>query len=347
MTITIKNRISPFAAIVFACMFLGFGTGVSKTTIRFATLAPANSPWMKVMQELNIELGEKTDGEVSFKFYPNMSMGNESDVIRKMRMGQINAAGFTGFGLGMVASEIRIFELPFLFESTTELNYVMDKAVEDMRKKLLDRGYVLLGWADVGWVYFFSVGKEISEPKDFKDLKPWMWQGDPLAESFYHELGKSPVSLPITDVNLSLQTGLIDAVYCSPIAALALQWFTQLNYVSTIPFTYAIGAVLVDVKTFNKLSQPHQDILLELSTKHLRNLQLQTRIDGDESFQQLLKEGIVPVSSTKLQWDLFKSVGEEVQVNLSDYLYPKATLDSIKTYIHQFRIESQTDTDAE
>ena len=341
-----KHKINVAQFIALICIILLSNSGFSKTTIRFATLAPANSPWMKIMQELNSELIEQTDGEVSFKFYPNMSMGNESDVIRKMRMRQINAAGFTGFGLGKIIPEIRIFELPFLFESIDEVDYVMDKTTDDFRQKLNDKGYVLLGWADVGWVYFFSSGRAIAEPNDFTGMKMWMWEGDPLAEAFYKELGKSPISLPITDVHLSLQTGLINAVYCSPIAALALQWFTKLEYVNTIPFTYAIGAVLVDRKTFNKIDPPYQEILLNLSTKHLSNLQLLTRQNGEESFEQLLKEGIKPILSDESQQDQFRSIGKNVQISLTDELCPKETLDDIKRHIQQFRSE-QSDNNTE
>ncbi len=318
-------------------------TALAKTTIRFATLAPKNSPWMQVMQELNTELKEKSNDELSFKFYPNMSMGSETDVIRKIHLGQIQAAGFTGYGLGSILPEIRILELPYLFQGEDELDFVVEELTDHLNSKLNDKGFVLLGWADVGWVYFFSANKPIVELEQLSDQKMWMWEGDPLAEAFYSELGKSPVSLPITDVHLSLQTGLINTVYCSPIAALALQWFTKLKYVNATPFTYGIGAVLMDKNTFDNLIPELQQLLLELSKKHLRNLQILTRESSEEAYKQLLTEGIQPATSDTSQQKQFIEVGNRVHDTLTDDMYPEELFNRLQLSIDKYRLNSNLD----
>jgi TRAP-type transport system periplasmic protein len=316
---------------------------LAKTTIRFATLAPKNSPWMQIMQELNVELKERSNNELKFKFYPNMSMGSETDVIRKIQLGQIQAAGFTGYGLGSVLPEMRILELPYLFRDVEELDFVVSELTDDFNIKLNEKGFVLLGWADVGWVYFFSANKPIVELHTLAEQKMWMWEGDPLAEAFYSELDKSPVSLPITDVHLSLQTGLINTVYCSPIAALALQWFTKLKFVNSRPFTYAIGAVLIEKKTFDDLDPELQDLLLELSKKHLRNLQVLTRENSVEAYQQLMKEGIHAAISDSTQQKQFMDIGNNVHNKLADEMYPKKLLNRLQLSIDKYRSSSTSD----
>ncbi len=126
-----------------------------KTYIKFATLAPEGSSWMKQMRLLSKEISKQTDGEVALKFYPGGVSGDEKDVIRKMRIGQLHAAGFTGVGLGEILPEVRILDLPFLFNNDAEVRNVYEKMNPYFSKRFEDKGYVLIGWVPVGWIHFF------------------------------------------------------------------------------------------------------------------------------------------------------------------------------------------------
>src|SRR6185369_5846559 len=97
----------------------------AETVIKFATLAPDGSTWAKVMSDLDKELQSKTGGQVRFKFYWGGVQGDEKDVVRKMRLGQLQSAGITGMGLGEVAPELRVLDVPFLFRSPSEVDYVL------------------------------------------------------------------------------------------------------------------------------------------------------------------------------------------------------------------------------
>jgi len=333
-----NQRYRYLIAIFLVLPILGFSPGdtYAKTIIRFATLAPEGSAWMKAIRALDQEVRDSTGGDVQFKLYPNMAMGDEKDVLRKIRLGQINGAGFTGVGLGEIDPELRILELPYLFDTEQELDYVTDQLTTYFSDRLKDKGFVLLGWADVGWVYFLSK-KPVADPSQLDGVKVWMWEGDPLAEAFFEELHKAPVQLPITDVHFSLQTGLIDAVYCSPLAALALQWYTKTEYISDIPFTNAIGAVLIDKGTFDKISPDNQRILLDLSRKQLRELLVQSRKDNAESYQVMLQQGLKAAPSTQAQRDQMRTVGERVQQRLTGSLYSQELLDRLKGLISEYR----------
>lgn len=293
--------------------------------IRFATLAPEGSAWMATMHSIDEELRQATAGEVGFKFYPNMAMGDEKDVVRKIRLGQLNGAGFTGFGLGEILPEVRILELPYLFETEAEIDYTVGLMSDYFREAFAAKGFVLLGWADVGWIYFMA-RQPVAAPQDLDRLKVWMWEGDPLARAFYAELGKTPVSLSVTDVMMSLQTGMIDAVYGSPLATLVLQWFTRLKFISDVPFTNAVGAVLVDKKTFDSLTPLQQAAMLEISGRKLKELVARTRTDNRAAYERLQKEGLAPVPSTKSQRDEMRVIGRRVQERLAGELYPRDLL---------------------
>jgi len=313
----------------------------AKTTIRFATVAPDGSAWMDVMRALGDEIKDKSGGEVVFKYYPNMSMGDEKDIIRKMRLGQIQSAGFTGFGLGEVLSEFRVLELPHLFRDDAEVDFVANELYDYFNSHLLEKGFVLLGWADVGWVYFFS-DKPITTPSDLAETKVWAWQGDPLAQAFFEALGKSPVPLSVADVLLSLQTGLINAAYSSPLAALALQWWTQVEYISDVPFTHSVGAVLVTKESFDKLSIENKILLKEIASKHLKNLVERSRNENSEAYKIILNQGVIKVPSNEEERAEMSKISLQVHEKLSGDLFPPALLEQIRTLLHKYR--SRTDS---
>ena len=291
---------------------------------------------MTSMRSIDEDLRKATNGEVGIKFYPNMSMGDETDVIRKIRLGQINGGGFTGFGLGEILPEIRVLELPYLFETDEEIDYAVGKLTPYFKDRLEEKGFILLGWADVGWIYFMAQ-KPVASPQDLKNLKVWMWQGDPLAKAFYSELDKTPVALSVTDVRLSLQTGMIDAVYGSPLSTLVLQWFTKLKYISDIPFTNAVGAVLIDKKTYDSFSEQNRKALVEISERHLKALIVRTRSDNREAYLRLLKEGLQSVTSSPAQRLEMQTIGLRVHERLAGDLYSKDVLSRLKSAVSEYR----------
>jgi TRAP-type C4-dicarboxylate transport system substrate-binding protein len=335
---TISHKKRSFIIVLLAGFaFFGHPWGVAATQlIRFATLAPEGSAWMQTMHLLDAEIRRQTNNELGFKFYPNMAMGDERDVLRKIRLGQIQGAGFTGFGLGEILPEIRIMELPYLFRDETEYDSSLAFLGQDFHRGLEERGFVLLSWADVGAIYFLSQ-KPVAEPADLKGMKSWVWEGDPLAAAFFKELDQPAIPLSVTDVLLSLQTGMIDAVYGSPLAVLALQWFPKLKYISDVPFTNAVGAVLIDKPTFDKLPQEWQQLLLTESGKILRELIIRSRKDNREAYQQLLKEGLKSSPSTAEQRAKLAEVGRGVQVRLAGELYTNELLAKLQDFLAGYR----------
>ena len=192
-----------------------------KNVIKFSTLAPEGSSFMKSLRRFSGEIKKATDGNVVFKFYPGGVSGDEKDVIRKMRIGQLHGAGFTGVGLGAILPETRVLDLPFLFKSDQEVEHVY-RAMNDYFVERFDKkGYVLLGWVPVGWIHFLSQ-KSIKTVADLRASKPWLCRRDSLVGKAYGGMNLQPMPVRI-DVLLSLQTGIVDTVYSSTQGTLVLQ----------------------------------------------------------------------------------------------------------------------------
>lgn len=309
----------------------------AQTLIKFSTLAPDGSTWMKIMKQFNTELSSATQGRVKFKFYAGGVSGDEKDVARKIRLGQLHAAGFTGVGLGEIAPEIRILDTPFLFKSPAEIDLIYKTFDADFKKIFADKGYVLLGWAEVGNVYLFA-NTPLTKPEDLKRVKMWLWEGDPIAEATFAALKITPIPLSVTDVMTSLQTGMINGIYASPLSVLALQWHTRMKYVFSLSITNASGAAVISRKIFDTLSKEDQKALLELADRHMRVLNAASRKDNERSIATLKKEKLTftdPASPAVVA--AFEKMGEDARQALAGKIYSRELLHMIENALKQFR----------
>ena len=260
-------------------------------TIKFATLAPSGTTWMNLLEEWDRDLRARSNGRIGFKFYPGGVQGDEPDVLKKMRFNQLQGGAFTGYGIGRMYSPARVLELPFLFNNTDEIDFIRQQFTDEFKQGFKNNGYTLLGWMEVGFVHMFS-REPIRSLEDMKTRRVWLWQGDPLGQAFFKASGISPVPLSIMDVYTSLSTGLIDTVYSPPLGAIALQWFTKTQYISSVPLTNGMGGLIVTRKFYDKLPADLQTILTETGTAAGEKLIAASRIDNAESINTLKEHGL-------------------------------------------------------
>ncbi len=309
----------------------------NNVTIKFATLAPDGSTWMNVMKEFSESLKEKSAETIKFKIYPGGIQGDEKDVLRKIRINQLQSGGFTGVGLGTILPEVRILDTPFLYKNIAEVDFISAKFFDRFAKGFEEKGYILLGWAEVGWVYIYS-NKEIQTREDMKGVKMWMWEGDPISRATFAAFDVNPVPLSITDVLTSLQTNMIGGVYTSPLGAVVLQWFTKVNYVLDIPLANSNGAVLISKKMFNKLSSKQQSILKEEGKKYFGELTRLSRVDNEKSKKTMFDYGMQKTTiSDPVLLKEFEERGAKARKSLVGELYDQQLLDDVENSLKEFR----------
>lgn len=297
--------------------------------IKFAIVAPEGSTWSKIVGEWNEELKAKTNGQVSFKIYAGGVQGDERDVIRKMKIGQLDAAGFTGLGLGIINPEVRVLELPFLFQSYEEVDAVTRKIQPELKAGFAKKGFEFLGWAEAGFVNIFS-NKPIASIKDLKGAKMWMWEADPLVKALCDEFGIVPIPLALADVLTSLQTNLIDAAYAPPLGAIAMQWFTRTKFYTKDKLTNSTGAFLITNRAMNKLTPSQQKILRETAIKYSRKLIERTRAENKQSYAALANAGLKPVDIEVSSLEEIRTRSQKVWDKLAGQLYSPELLAEVK-----------------
>ena len=214
------------------------------------------------------------------------------------------------------------------------------------RRSSKRRGFALLGWADVGFVYLYSKDP-IRTTEDLKSQKMWLWEGDPLAEAFLSAAGVSPVPLSISDVMTSLQTGLISAVYTSPLACIALQWFTRVSYTTDTPITHAMGAVVVSEKAWKKIPEDKAKITRDLCDTYFARLREATMAEDDESRKVITQRGVETVAPAAGENDRFRAIGKRVAEDLAGDLYPREILQQVRDELAAIRAQTGANVNAE
>lgn len=311
------NHSKPFTTVLTAVVVLIIALYPARLpaqqyTIKFATLAPEGTTWMNIMKQYDQAIRQESGGRLGFKIYAGGVQGDEADVLRKMRNGQLHAAGITGNGITDIAPKARILDSPFLFRSYDEVDLVYKNFDTEFRQAFQDGGYILLGWAEVGFVYVFT-NTPIHKPADMNGVKMWLWEGDPVAEASFRALGIHPIPLSISDVLTSLQTKMIDGVYTTPYAAIALQWFTRVKYMMDLPLADAAGAVVISKKKFDDLPKDLQDILSRNGKKYMAQLTAASRVDNEKSLATLKQKGITMVTIPSSDTPFYEETGRKAR----------------------------------
>ena len=323
-------------AVVVSMLFVELGLA-QQYTIKFATLAPEGTTWMNVMREYDAAVRKESGGRMGFKMYSGGVQGEDKDMLRKIRLGQLQSAGLTGFGLGEITPRLRILDSPFLFENYDEVDHLYATLDDEFNKALRENNFVLLGWAEVGFVYIFT-NTPVRVPSDMSGVKMWMWEGDAIAEATFRAFGVKPIPLSVIDVLTSLQTGLINGAYTSPLAAIALQWNTRVRYMLNVPLADASGAVVIARQTFDALPSDLQEILIRLGRKYMGELTKKSRDENAAAIQTLKKHGvqIIEVTSAKTL-DEYQAAGKKARQSLVGKLYDQNFLDRVEKVVDDYR----------
>ena len=304
--------------------------------IKLGTLAPEGSSWVKTFNTLNTEVMKKTENKVQFKIYPGGVLGDETDMLRKMKIGQIQGAALTAGGLSVLFKEIDVFQIPFLFQTYEEVDAVLKKMDSFFRKGFDDNEYVLLGWSDAGFIYLMST-VPIASVADLKKAKVWIWEDSPMSKAIFDEAGVKAIPLSIPDVLVGLQTGLVEVVYAPPTGAISLQWFTKVKYLTDVPLVYLAGGVVVKKDIFKQIPQASQNFILENFQQQLDQLKAITRNENRDAMKVMVKNGVKIISPSKHQIDEYKMLSNKAMGHISGQTFSKKVLDEVTSILESYR----------
>lgn len=308
--------------------------------LKIATVAPDGTFWMKEARKGAAEIEKRTDGRVTFQFYPGGTMGDTDVVMRKMRIGQLHGAAVTGGALSNIYPDNQIYNLPLLFNGYGEVEYVRERMDPILMKGMEDKGFVIFGIIDGGFAYLMSK-KPVASIEDLKGQKVWGIEGDIISKTIFDAIGVNTLSVPLTDVLTALQTGLLDTVGTSPIGAIALQWHTKVNYMNDTPLLYIYGLFTIGKKAFSRLTPEDQAIVREELGRVSAAIDKQNKIDNEKALEALRNQGIEFQSPTPEELAEWRKIAAKAIETLGEKgAYTKPMLDKLRGYLAEYRAQN-------
>lgn len=333
----IKGFRRRFISITVFALFATSSIAGHAVTFKIATLSPEGTGWMKALRGAAKNIAERTDGAVKFKIYPGGVMGDDKAVLRKMRIGQLHGAALTSGGVMQPYPDIALYNLPLIFRSYAEADYVRRRMDVKLMAGLRAQKFVGFGLAEVGFAYPMTQ-LAVTSVDGFANRRVWAPDNDPGAMKAYSSFNVTPVPLPIADVLTGLQTGLIDSIASPPIGAIALQWHTQVKYAMELPLLYVYGLFTIAEKPFLRLDETQRKIVTEELQAAVRQVDADSRRDNESAMSALTKQGIELLYPSSQELDIWFSMAAEANAQLIQDNYVSEPLyDEMVSYLEQFR----------
>jgi TRAP-type C4-dicarboxylate transport system substrate-binding protein len=304
--------------------------------IKIATKAPENFQSSKIINKMFREIEEKTDGKVVFKVYYGGVKGTGRDLLLKMKSGEIQGGEFTSGEAALVSTDLGLMSTLFTFKDYKEVDHVFETMSVHLEKQLEERGYVVLGWFEIGFVYIMS-DEPIESLADLKNKKVWIPQEDHFDRAVFEAIGVPPIPMTIADVILALQTGQIDTVANSFLGAIALQWHTRTRYITDSPLLYAHGLFMITREAYDKIPAEYREMVHKILDRYFNELKMDTRKSNRESAQTLISRGIQFVPVTPEKYEEFEHIVQGVKAQLLEKEFPGEGLVKLRKYIHEYR----------
>lgn len=294
--------------VLFSFSFSGLSFSAAAKTLKIATLTPEGSVFMQKFRKAASEIKAGTDGRVKIKFYPGGVMGNDEAVLKKIRIRQLHGGAMTGGSLARFYGDSQVYSLPLKFDNLNQVSKVRTEIDSVIENGFEDGGFVTFGLAGGGFAYIMSK-EPIYHPEDLKGRKTWAPNTDAATVASFDAFSISPIPLSVGDVLAGMQTGLIDTVATSPVAAITLQWHTQIKHVTQVPLIYVYATMAIEKKTFNKLQAEDQQIVRAAFAKAFSELDKESAKDNQKALEALEAQGINIITPNTEQLTAWKSLG--------------------------------------
>ena len=315
-----------------------FATGASAQTVRIklGTLAPQGSTWHQLLLSMAQDFSKASNGKVELKIYAGGTQGNEGEMIRKISIGQLHAASMTAIGLHEITAEPQAEDVPFMIDSYEEYDYVHGKVRAKLEAAIAKKGYQVLQWGEVGFVYLFST-EPYRSPQDFGKGKVFTWNGDPGAEAAWKAAGFRPVVLSSTDLIPSLSSGMINIIAESPLYAYTTHVFDRAKYMLDLHWGFLTGATVVRKDTWDKIPADVREKLLAIAEDYGRRTRDDIRKQDADALEQMKQRGLTVLEPVDVEgWQKAAAKASEI---IRGKVVPPATYDEVKKYRDEYRAQ--------
>ncbi len=313
------------------------GLCAAPPTIKMATVLPSGTSYHQILLTMGQDWRSAPGGGATLIIFAGSQMGDEGDIVRKMRVGALQAAVLSVVGLSEIDKSVTALSyMPMMFRSLDEIDYVRQKLQPDLERRLLEKGYTVLFWGDVGWVRFFA-REPVLHPADLRRHKLFVWAGDNYQVDIMKSLGYQPVPLVTADILPGLQTGMITAVPLAPFYALAGQVYGRANNMLEINWAPLVGATVISRKTWDALPGETRAGLMQGARKAGEQMRGRGRLEGDLSVEAMKKRGLKVQAVTPAIEAEWRALAESVYPKIRGTMVPADMFDHVQALLKEYR----------
>lgn len=337
--LTASKSMGLLTALAGLSLFAGTAARAAQqqTTIRLATLAPRGTSYVESLTAMGEKWRQAPGGGAKLIIYPDGTMGTEADMVRRMRVGQIQAALLTADGLSEIDPSVSVLQkMPMVYRSLDEAEYIRVQMQSKIEKRLADKGFIALYWGDAGWVRFFST-VPASTPDEFKKLKIFATADDNDQVEIMKAAGYKPVALEWSDALVSLQTGMINVVPVAPFLALAGQYNTVTHHMLEINWAPLVGGMVITKQGWESLPAQTRNAMRDAAAEAGKQIQARSRRESDEAVTAMQKRGLQVHTLTpevEVEW---RKLAETVYPRIRGKMVPEDIFDEVQRLLAQYR----------
>jgi TRAP-type C4-dicarboxylate transport system substrate-binding protein len=309
--------------------------------IKMATLVPAGSGWNRSLQEMAQKWQQVSGGKVVLKIYAGGVAGDDGDVVRKMRLGTLNAGLLATTGLAAIDRSVLALQIPMLYADYDEVDWVIAKMTPGLDEQFAAKGFVVLAWVDGGWAHFFTKTPARS-PDELKAAKLFTWAGDDKYTELWKGAGFNAIPLPATEISTALQTGLVNALCTTPQVAAVMQWYNNAKNMTDVNWALLLGAVVVEKSTWEKIPADVRPAILAATRETGQQLRKQTRAEETESIEAMKKHGLNVVKPGPAELEAWHKLLESVFPLVRGKYMPTEAFDTAVKLSGEYRQQKKT-----
>jgi len=310
---------------------------LAQTKLKLGTLVPKGSSPDQSLKLMAEAWHAAPAGGVAVTIYSDGVLGGEADMVRRMRIGQIQAGLLSGIGLAQIDDSVTALQtMPLVYRTLDEVDYIREKLHAQLEQKFADKGFIVLFWTDAGWVKCFS-RKPVVMPNDLAQQKFFVWAGDSKSRDIIKAAGFQPIPLETMDILPGLQTGLIDAVPCPPFFALAGQFYGPAPHMLDMNWSPLAGALVITKKVWNGLAPATQQALRGAAEKAGNDIRVQARKEMTEAIVAMQQHGLQVHKLTPEAEAAWRKVAADSLPRIRGSLVPADMFDEVQRLLAEYR----------
>ncbi len=344
------KRLIRNAAVLAGCLVMS-SASFAVTTIKVASVAPARSSWDVEQRRIGKEWADITNGEVELQFMTSDSMGGESGVAQKLksvRPGQkapIGGVIFTSLGMTGLVPDCNVLTLcvPFMFRNQEEVNAVLEEFTPRLQKPLNDKGYVILGWFNIGWAYFFTKNPAHT-PNELRQQRLSVGGlTSPALSNAFKAAGFLTQDVPIDKLLQSMKTpGGVEGLFTIPMYSYAAQYCKTLTNALDAPLCPVMVTFLISKAEWDAIPEKYKPALLD-SVKRAEAKFIEDQKKNDaEYMQRCVDSGMTLFTPTPAElkvWEDDFTKNSHVMYEGKDPVADKDLYQEIVAFLKKYRGE--------